>query len=1422
MRDLIPIIFFFLFSLSATAGEACRACTKLVYKQNKGQADSRVLFNADMQGGNVLLEKNAITYSLFSLDDLKRIRGDQHHKHTYKPSFDKTFHCHAFRVSFKGASSNCTVKGDEVINEYFNYFIGNDPSKWASRVPGFNKVSYAGLYKGISLDVYSHEANVKYDFVVTPGADVSDIVLKYDGVDGIASAGSALEITTSLGKAIEQPPYAYQIINGVKKEVPCRYVLTGNEVSFSLPDGYNKEFPLVIDPTLIFSTFSGSFADNFGYSATYDSHKNAYAAGSVFVNQPLGGYPTTLGAFQTTWAGGSGAGTLSGTDIGITKYSADGTTRIYSTYLGGLSDELPHSLIVNGNDELFIFGTTSSNNFPTTPNAYDRTFAGGPNPGAFNGLGVHYEFGSDIIITRLSSDGTQLLASTYVGGTGNDGVNISNQLVYNYADQVRGEVDIDDQNNVYVVTCTGSNDFPVTTNSFQSAYGGGTLDGVIIKMNNNLTNMVWASYLGGSDADAAYSVSIDRNDDLYISGGTRSLNFPVTAGVVQPANGGGRCDGFVAHVSSTGQQVLHSSYYGYGDYDQAFFIEANRYNEVFLLGQAESSASEYIKNAQYNVPNGGLYITKIEPALDSIIWSTSLGKPTGIPDISPTAFLVDLCNKVYVAGWGGNVNGFGGTSGLPVTSDAYQSTTDNSDFYLMVMEDDASALSYGTFFGGPVSLEHVDGGTSRFDRGGVVYQSVCAGCGGNSDFPTTTGVVSQTNNSPNCNNGVFKFDFNLPIVLADFDVNTTCTNIAAVFDNNSQASNNASYSWVFGDGATSSQQNPQHTYTQSGIYTVRLIVSDPGTCNFSDTTEKQVLVLASGGTNTIPPVTICSGQSVQIGVPPASDSSVTYLWSPSSGLSEIDVSNPFASPAQTTQYQLLLGNGACTDTFIQRVVVSTDDLVLTSTGTACVGDTIVLSVTSTAGNSFATYNWAPAGLIVAGASTANPLAVVSSATVFTVTVTTQQNCVFTDSLLVTVTGGAIVEADFNLPPSGCVPYTAQFVNSSTAGPGATYEWYFGDGATSLQQSPQHTYVAGGLYDVTLIVRDNNSCNKADTVTKQLVLLNDSTLVLPSATVCFGSSVQIGFVSSDTSLTFQWQPPATLSNNSIANPVATPADTTLYLLVVSNGICSDSIYQQVNVVKDLLYAGLDTLVCAGSVVRLSASHTNTAVPLQYNWSPDALILSGDTTATPVVNATQPAILVVTATNSFGCTYTDSVEVAFFPSQPDVAASAEPDTIRFGQTSQLLADSSNATWLMWLPDSTLSALNIVDPVARPRRTQYYIVEVRDENNCAKTDTVWIYTEATPCEQSSVYVPNAFSPNADGKNDVLYVRANNVTQLYFAVYDRWGQRMFETRDITKGWDGTFKGKQIDPAVFGWYAEGLCDGGKKFELKGNVTLIR
>jgi len=199
---------------------------------------------------------------------------------------------------------------------------------------------------------------------------------------------------------------------------------------------------------------------------------------------------------------------------------------------------------------------------------------------------------------------------------------------------------------------------------------------------------------------------------------------------------------------------------------QTYFVELDRSDNVYLLGQSEIQDSTFIHNAQWSVPGSGQFISKLTPSLDSVIYSTVFGSGNGI-NISPTAFLVDLCNKMYLAGWGGSINNLsilnnnaGSTFNMPITADAFQNSTDGSDFYIMVLEDDASGLVYGSYFGGSVSSEHVDGGTSRFDRKGKVYQAICASCGGSSDLPIEPiNALSPTNNS-NCNLGVFKMDFN--------------------------------------------------------------------------------------------------------------------------------------------------------------------------------------------------------------------------------------------------------------------------------------------------------------------------------------------------------------------------------------------------------------------------------------------------------------------------------------------------------------------------------------------------------------------------------------------------------------------------------------------------------------------------------------
>lgn len=1439
MKKLLPVLYL-LFSTAFAAISAqpsCNACNKYTFIQNKGQWDSIVQYKTQIKNGALFFESNCITFNLFDVNDILRIKGDHHKLENYKPQIDYNFHLHALKMKFNGAQP-LAVKSSEPIKEYFNYFIGNDKNRWAGNVHAYKQLNYPQLYNGINLQIFSQNGELKYLYEVKPGSSPNQINITMEGADGISiTEKNDLLIKTSVGNLFDLKPYAYQIINGKQQDVPCFFHLNyDNTIGYVLPNGYDLSHTLYIDPTLVFSTYSGSTADNFGYSATYDSKGNAFAAGTVFGV----GYPVTTGAYQMSYVGGptiffTGGGSYPGDDIGITKYSADGTQRIYSTYLGGYGQDLPHSLVVNSSDELYILGTTGAANFPTTTTAYDKTFGGGPDPGVFDGIAAHFKNGSDIFISRLSADGSQLLSSTYVGGSANDGINYRagqsysapGFLRHNYADEVRGEIDIDDNNNVYVASCTRSTDFPRTTGTFQNTFGGGS-DACVFKMDANLSTMIWSTTFGGTDDDAAYSVSIDSKEDLFVAGGTRSTNFPVTNGVLQSAYGGGDADGFITHIDKNGQQILVSTYYGFHDYDQIYFVELDKTNNVYVFGQADNSGTNYIKNAVYNKPNGGQFISKITEGLDNVVWSTSFGRGLGVTDISPTAFLVDVCSSIYACGWGSQgvnniVGGTGGTTGLDVTPNAFKATTDGQDFYLMVLKDDASALTYATFMGGNISEEHVDGGTSRFDKKGVVYQSVCAGCGSNDDFPTTPGAVSNTNNSNNCNNAVFKFNLDLPICVADFSATNGCANAPINFNNQSVSPANPSYQWQFGDGGTSTQTNPSHSYTQSGVFTVTLVVTNPAACNFSDTITKQIVITGGQGSHNLPARVVCKGQSTQVGVTPGTDPNTTYLWSPATGLSSTTSANPVASPTQTTTYQLLVGNSGCIDTFFQTVTVSSATFNISSTNVQCPGDTIVLSITGFTGSSIVSYNWTPANIIVAGAQSSSPLAVPVADVTFAVTIETAEHCFFTDSLRFDFPDSVFsLQADFILPPAICAPDTVQFINSTNGTNGTTYMWQFTDNVSTSLVNPSRIFTNAGAYGVTLIAFDNNACNFSDTVTKTYLVIGDTSYTIGQQTICPGGSAQIGFTTLVTGLTYNWQPTTDLSNPNISNPIASPVVSTTYSLYLSNGTCTDTVIQQVNILYDSIYITANPLICSGTQTQLTVNNVVPTDTITYTWLPASAILSGGNTATPTVSINGTTQFTVSGLSQYGCLYYDTVTVGVFPSQASVNATATPDTITFGETSQLNADTANVTTFTWLPDTTLSAINITNPVASPLSTTTYYVQVNDENNCYKTDSVTVHVIHTPCAESNIYIPNAFSPNGDGKNEVLYVRGNNITKLYFAVYDRWGQKVFETTDINKGWDGRFKGKKLDPAVFGYYAEGECPNNEKFNKKGNVTLLK
>ncbi len=725
------------------------------FTENKGQWKENILFKADIPIGNIFIERNCLTY-LFV--DKEATHEYQHGKDIKKAKF------HSVKVNFLNANPNPQILKDLKSAEYYNFFVGN-PSQWASNVYAYKKIVLKNIYPKTDLEIITQGDAIKVNFILQVGADPNAISWQYLGANELLLNKNQLKITTSLGELVEQEPYSYQQFDEVQKMIPTKFVLNKDIVKFKL-DTYDPKSPLVIDPAVVFGSYVGSAADNFGFAASFDAAGNAFGAGTVYAAN----FPTTTGAYDLTFAGGSGLNGEYARDAFIVKFNPTGTSLLFGTFIGGTDNEQPHSVTVGPNNEIIIFGTTNSIDFPVSASGFDKTYNGG----------------SDVFVMKLNNAGSSLLASTYIGGTQDDGINgephvpffsQTHQLPYNYSDWYRGEVMTDLSGSIYISTCTKSTHLQgiPLINAAQFIYGGGSQDGYVVKLNNGLSLIQFSTFVGGSGDESAHSICINNLNEPIIGGGTNSnnLQFGTTLSPYQ-----GNVDGFVAKYSSSGvkQRFIYT---GTSTYDQIFHVQTDDQNNIYTLGQTKGNMPK--SAGTYGITNGKQFLQKFNSSLTTLLISTTFGKAGTEPSLSPAAFLVDVCGRIYVSGWGGGTNqsyhnGMDNVFQFPTTADAFQKTTDGSDFYLMALSPNFTNLLYASFYGGGQSQEHVDGGTSHFDKSGIVYQAVCAGCNGLNDFPTTPTAYSRVNpskrafdlNQGGCNLGMFKFDMRTYIIPPNF------------------------------------------------------------------------------------------------------------------------------------------------------------------------------------------------------------------------------------------------------------------------------------------------------------------------------------------------------------------------------------------------------------------------------------------------------------------------------------------------------------------------------------------------------------------------------------------------------------------------------------------------------------------------------
>lgn len=654
----------------------------LSFEANHGQTDSKVKYFSRGKGYTLFLTSNEAVLSL------------QKGERTENPNIENP--PALLRMRLSDASQTPAVSGEEALPGRQNYFIGNDPKKWRTDIPTYQRVKYQDVYPGIDLVYYGNQRQLEYDFIVDPGIDPKKIELRFEGADRVEIDPQGNLVLTVQGEKIRMhKPVIYQEQAGRRRFIPGHYLLKGKErVGFHVA-AYDRTKPLIIDPVLSYATFLGGSDADQGNGIAVDASGNVYITGRTSsLNFP------TPGTFDSTLGGP--------VDAFVAKLNPSGTALLYSTYLGGEGTDAGNAIVVDSAGNAYVTGTTDSVNFPTTPGAFDRTlnesdafvvklnssgtallnatYLGGSRPEFGNGIAVDAagqayvigstfsadfpaspgafditfnqpseDFGSDVFVAKLNSGATALLYSTFLGGGGSDeGAGIA----------------LDGSGNAHITGSTASSDFPVSAAAFDR-----TLSGVqevfAVKLNSSGATLLYATYLGGSDRDFGYGIAVDRSGNAYVTGETWSADFPTTPGAYDRSNPGfppsdagceSSClsrsrivDAFVTKLNAAGTALFYSTYLGDSDSNnRSLGIAVDLLGNAYLTGRDEFGNDPGYFNA---------FVKKLNPDGSALVDAIALGSSESE---SGNAIAVDASGRAYVTG---NTHAF-----FPTTPGAYDTT----------------------------------------------------------------------------------------------------------------------------------------------------------------------------------------------------------------------------------------------------------------------------------------------------------------------------------------------------------------------------------------------------------------------------------------------------------------------------------------------------------------------------------------------------------------------------------------------------------------------------------------------------------------------------------------------------------------------------------------------------------------------------
>jgi hypothetical protein len=670
--------------------------TGLRFERNLGQTDNRVDYLARTGGGTVFLTATA---AVFAMQERSSIIGQPSAGLPgTPPEVGSTNAGVALDMDIVGANPASRPVGQDQLPGKLNYFVGSNPSKWHTDIPSYSRVEYPNVYAGISLAYYGGPGGLEYDFVLSPGADAHAIALRFEGASGVAlDAQGDLVVHTAVGDLVQHAPILYQDVGGQRQPVAGRFTTDSGLVRFDV-GAYDRSRPLVIDPLvlgystylsgsaflaqgervapgpdgsvyvagyagpdfpttpgtfqpvsgggydafvaklaprgggqadLVWSTFLGGGGADEIHGLAVDGAGDVYAAGPTTSTD----FPTTPGAFQSTYGGGAFDGFAA-------KISADGSSLLYGTYLGGSGDDRAEAVAVDAAGSAYVTGRTKSSDFPTTPGAFDP----------------HYHAAQDVFVVKLTPAADGLAYGTYLGG---------NQ------DELGAGIAVDAAGAAYVTGYTYSSSFPTTQGAFDPTYNGGG-DAFVVKLLPDGSGLAYSTFLGGSATEGAGGIAVDGAGDAYVTGGTNSPDFPVTPGAFQTKLAGD-FDGYVAKLSPAGDGLVYSTYLGGTNLDSPYGIAVDASGSAFVAGSTASWNFPITPDAfQKTNKAGDGFLTQFKPDGSGLIYSTFLGGSAG-DGIQGMA--VDVSGNVFVTG-------ITMSADFPTTPGAFQTTKHNlSDEY---------------------------------------------------------------------------------------------------------------------------------------------------------------------------------------------------------------------------------------------------------------------------------------------------------------------------------------------------------------------------------------------------------------------------------------------------------------------------------------------------------------------------------------------------------------------------------------------------------------------------------------------------------------------------------------------------------------------------------------------------------------------